>query len=342
MDIDHHIIPDTSSLLDALSRLNDLSGAAMTLLVVDGDGCMAGTLTDGDVRRALLRGLQPTAGVSDAMRRDFRSLDAANPSVEQMKTMRRQGVRLIPLLDAEGRIVRVIDTAVTHTLLPLKALVMAGGKGERLRPLTLDTPKPLLTVGGKPIIDYTIQMLHAAGIHDVTVSVNYMAEQIKRHFKGTEVKCLDEAIPMGTVGPAALMAHEPKGATLVMNSDLLTSLSLEDLYLTHLNERADITIAAIPYNVSVPYAILTTKGGLVTGLEEKPTYSHYANAGIYVINNNLLAALPRDRRTDATDLIADAISRGKRVAYYPINGTWIDIGTPADYRHACELMQFRE
>ena len=124
-----------------------------------------------------------------------------------------------------------------------------------------------------------------------------------------------------------------------MNSDLLTTISLEDMWLRHVAENADITIAAIPYNLSVPYAILTTDGLSVTGLEEKPSYSYYANAGIYIIANRLLDALPRDRRTDATDLIGQAIADGLRVTYYPISGTWIDIGSPADYRHACELMQ---
>ena len=131
-----------------------------------------------------------------------------------------------------------------------------------------------------------------------------------------------------------------EGETIVMNSDLLTTVSFEEMYLHHMAEKADITIAAVSYNVSVPYAILATDGNRVTSLEEKPSYSYYANAGIYIISNRLLRSLPADGRTDATDLIDRALESGCKVTYFPINGTWIDIGSPADYAHARELMRY--
>lgn len=146
-------------------------------------------------------------------------------------------------------------------------------------------------------------------------------------------------MPMGTIGSASLCEVPEDGETIVMNSDLLTTISFEDMYIHHQAENADITIAAIPYNVSVPYAILATDGTRVTSLEEKPSYSYYANAGIYIISNRLLRSLPTDRRTDATDLIDTALGAGLKVTYFPINGTWIDIGSPADYAHARELLR---
>ncbi|MCC8070264.1 MAG: NTP transferase domain-containing protein [Bacteroidales bacterium] len=343
--MNRHIISTRSSILDALRALNALSGQVMTLFVVDEGGVMCGTLTDGDIRRGFLAGALPSSPVTEVMHRQFRAVTAGEVDLEAVRRMRHEGIALIPRLDSQGRIAGIIDTRQTSTLLPLRALLMAGGKGERLRPLTLTTPKPLLKVGERPIIDYNVIALAEVGITDITVSVGYMAQTLISHFEkpiaGVKVKCIEEDRPLGTIGAASLLPYSPQAphkATLVMNSDLLTSISFEDFYLKHQAEGADITIAAIPYNLSVPYAVLTTEGQRVTGLEEKPSYAYYANAGIYIIADRLLAALPHDRRTDATDLIERAIADGAHVAYFPISGTWIDIGSPADYRHACELM----
>ena len=220
---------------------------------------------------------------------------------------------------------------------------MAGGKGERLRPLTLNTPKPLLEIGGKAIIDYNIEALSSVGINDITVTTRYLAEQIHKHFAtpiaGVKVKCVTETQPLGTIGAASLVPRDKEGNTLVMNSDLLTTISFEEMYMRHIEEQADVTIAAIPYVVSVPYAILTTDGVTVNGIEEKPSYSYYANAGIYIFSNKLLDTVPSDSRTDATDLIEQAIDKGLKVVYYPINGTWIDVGSPNDFKQAQDLMR---
>ena len=329
--------------MQALEQLNKLSGDVMTLFAIDSEGAMVGTITDGDVRRGLLRGAQLTDPVADVVNRKFYSV-GQNPEPQAIKQIRARGIRLLPLLDSRGHVERIIDLTKIRTLLPLSAILMAGGKGERLRPLTLSTPKPLLKIGDRAIIDYNVEALSRVGITDITVTTGYLAEQIDQHFSqpvcGIEVKTVREEVPLGTIGAASLVHRSnPDGATLVMNSDLLTTASIEEMYLKHINEGADITIAAIPYAVSVPYAILTTNGSEVTGLEEKPSYSYYANAGIYIISNRLLNSLPSDRRTDATDLIERAIADGKKVVYFPINGTWIDIGSPTDFRQAQELMQ---
>ncbi len=341
--MDRHIISIESTVCQALEQLNKLSGDVMTLFAIDSEGAMVGSITDGDVRRALLRGTQLSDPIDSVVNRYFHSISAQS-SVEDIKAIRSCGIRLLPQLDAKRHIERIIDLNVTHTLLPLSAILMAGGKGERLRPLTLTTPKPLLKVGDRAIIDYNIEALSRVGISDVTVTTRYLAEQIDEHFAhpvcGIEVKTVRESIPLGTIGAASLVRrNDPDGDTLVMNSDLLTTISLEDMYLHHFSQKADITIAAIPYAVSVPYAILTTDDARVVGLEEKPSYSYYANAGIYIISNRLLDTLPNDRRTDATDLIVSAIANGHKVVYFPINGTWIDIGSPTDFKQAQELMQ---
>ncbi|MBR3766109.1 MAG: NTP transferase domain-containing protein [Muribaculaceae bacterium] len=341
--MNRHIISENSTILDALKVLNSLSGQPMVLIAVNDSGVVKGTLTDGDIRRALLAGASTDTMVSEVMFREFKHLRDDIIDVKTMKQYRQMGIKLLPHIAEDGTIKQLYDLTVTRTILPLSAILMAGGKGERLRPLTLNTPKPLLEIGGKAIIDYNIEALSSVGINDITVTTRYLAEQIHKHFAtpiaGVKVKCVTETQPLGTIGAASLVPRDKEGNTLVMNSDLLTTISFEEMYMRHIEEQADVTIAAIPYVVSVPYAILTTDGVTVNGIEEKPSYSYYANAGIYIFSNKLLDTVPSDSRTDATDLIEQAIDKGLKVVYYPINGTWIDVGSPNDFKQAQDLMR---
>lgn len=343
--MNRHIINENATLLEALGMLNAISGEAMTLFAVDDAGAMTGTLTDGDIRRGLLDGASPDWAVRRVMRRDFCRLSADDVDLALLRDYRERGLRLIPLLKADRHISRVLDLSVTRTLLPLTAILMAGGRGERLRPLTLTTPKPLLKIGGKAIIDYNIENLARAGIDDIYVTVNYLADSLEEHFAqpvgGVGVKCVREPAFYGTIGSARLVDVAPGGTTLVMNSDLLTDISFEEMYMQHKASGADITVASIPYNVAVPFAILQTEGDRVVSLQEKPSYNFYANAGIYMIANELLRSLPEGKRTDATDLLEQAIAQGRKVTYFPIHGTWIDIGSPADYERAQSIMHHR-
>lgn len=336
-----------SSLLEAMARLNALSGSTMTLFAIDDKGCLAGTLTDGDVRRAILAGATLQSPVHAAMHRDFKALrhdTAAAQAVALLRTYGTKGITLVPRLDAKGRIAEVIDLRTRRSVLPVSAILMAGGKGERLRPLTLDCPKPLLKIGGKAIIDYNVEALASYGITDITVCTGYLAHKIHDHFArpvaGVQVKCVTEDSPLGTIGAATLVKDAaPDGDTLIMNSDLLTTIALDEMYERHATEQADITVAVIPYQMTVPYALLQTDGLQVKGIAEKPSYSYLANAGIYMVRNTMLATLPPGRRTDATDFIEKAVTAGAKVVYYIINGTWIDVGSPDDFSRAADLMR---
>lgn len=340
--MDNHIIDIHATILQTLEQLNALTDGVMTLIVTDREGHVSGTVTDGDIRRALLGGATLQTPVEEAAHKDFSSVGPDTP-VDRIKQARLKGIRLLPVIDNAGKLVDTLDLTKVETILPLSAILMAGGKGERLRPLTLTTPKPLLEIDGMPIIDYNVRNLSRAGITDVTVTTRYLASQIIDHFSkpvfGIDVKCVVEENPLGTIGAASLISRSDEGDTLVMNSDLLTTLSLEEMFLLHKTEKADVTIAAIPYSVSVPYAILATDGREVRSLEEKPTYSYYANAGIYIFSNRLLNSILPGTPTDAPELIEKAISEGGKVVFFPIDGTWIDIGSPADFRHAEELMR---
>ncbi|MCM1518940.1 MAG: sugar phosphate nucleotidyltransferase [Pseudoflavonifractor sp.] len=340
---DPHIISTDATLLEALDRLNRLSGGVMTLMAIDGEGVMRGTLTDGDIRRALLRGADTTTRVAEVMHKEFKRVTDSDNIALRLRELRLAGIKLVPRLDNSGRIAELYDLTVRRSDLPIRAILMAGGRGERLRPLTIDTPKPLLKIGGKPIIDYNVEALVNCGVEDIFVTTNYLAGQLDAHFAtpvdGVTVRCVREPEPLGTIGSVALVPQGRGDHTLVMNSDLLTTISFEDLYLHHISRGADITIATFPYHVSVPFAVMALDGDNVMGLTEKPTYTYQANAGIYIFSNEILDTIRPGERMDAPDLISRAIGDGRRVSCFPINGLWIDIGSPEDFRQAEQTME---
>ena len=345
INISEYTIPQNVTVLDALHKLNNLSGRTMTLFALDDRQRVTGTLTDGDIRRALIDGHSLQSPVADVMHTAFVAFQDGQPDIADIREIRQRKITLVPHLNADGTIRRIYDFSVFHSLLPLDAVLMAGGRGERLRPLTLDTPKPLLPVGGRCIIDYNIEALARNGITDISVTVNYLAEKIEQHFErpvaGIKVKCVKEPCRLGTIGSLTLVEPGNNPTVLLMNSDLLTNINYEAMYMTHIENDADMTAAVIPYVVSVPYAIFRTNGNSIQGLEEKPTYNYYANAGIYMINRRCLEIIPRNTYYDATDFIEALIEQGGRVRQYVIDGTWIDIGSPDDYRAAQELMKRR-
>ena len=345
-DFAPYIISQGNSILEALRRLNDLSGKATTLFVVDDAGRLTGTLTDGDVRRALISGGTLEMPVENAMHRDFRALRGDSIDVAAIRAIRALRINMVPRLNADGSIAEIYDFTRLRSILPIDAVLMAGGKGERLRPLTLNTPKPLLKVGDKAIIDYNIARLARNGITNITVTTNYLAEQIEQHFatevEGVMVKCLKEPCRLGTIGAVKLVRNFSHDHLLVMNSDLLTSINLEDMYLSHIDSGAQLTVAVISYMVSVPYAIMRSENNRIVGLEEKPTYNYYANAGIYLFNRNLISLIPENEYFDDTDFLDRIIAEGGKINQFPINGTWIDIGSPDDFRQAGELMKHKQ
>lgn len=345
MDINEFIIDGRSSVLEALRRLNKLSGGAMTLFVCDGDGRLSGSLTDGDIRRSLIGGHQLTDDVSTIMHSPCVAFHGDEVQVSDVKRLREKRITLVPHVDADGRIVNIYDFSHLHSLLPIDAVLMAGGKGERLRPLTLDTPKPLLKIGDKCIIDYNIEALARNGIRNISVTTNYLAEKLEAHFAepvaGVKVNCVKEPYRMGTIGSLALVKEFHNDTILLMNSDLLTSICFEDFYLAHIEENTDMTVASVPYMVSVPYGIFVLDGNRILDVEEKPTYNYFANAGIYLIKRSWLDIIPRGEYFDATHFMDAMIRKGGKVTHFPIEGTWIDIGSPNDYKHAQDLMKHR-
>lgn len=338
MNIDEHILDAGVTVREALAALNRLSGRNMTLFVVDRCGRLAGSVTDGDVRRALIAGASLDDSVARAYRPECMRVYTGEPRYQRVAEARRRGIALLPLVDADGRIVDLIDLQTISASLPIDAVLMAGGRGERLRPLTLTTPKPLLPVGGKPIIDHNVDNLMECGVDNIYVTVNYLREQIIDHFRKPEyegkVTCVEEPERLGTMGSLSLCEGLCHDTVLVMNSDLLTNMSFERMWLQHVESGAELTMAVVPYAVSVPFAIIESEGRRITGLSEKPTYNYFANAGVYMMKRALAESVPRGVYLDAPELIARLIAEGALVEYYPIDGRWMDIGSPRDYEAA--------
>ncbi len=348
--ITDHIISSGATLREALDAINNLSGRPLILFSVDRNEKLAGSITDGDIRRALLRGENLDSPVENAMNRNCLRIENGGDETRKVAEGKRRKLRLIPVT-SDGKISEILDLDSIRAILPLDAVMMAGGKGERLRPLTLETPKPLLKVGGKPIIDRNIERLEEYGLRKTFVTVNYLREKIEEHFEArnnatpsprARVECVLEPTRLGTLGSLSLIEGLTEENLLIMNSDLLTTIDFKKMLDHHISTGAALTVGAVPYTVSIPYAIMRTEGNHVRGLEEKPTFNYFANGGVYIMRSKLLERIPKGEYLDAPDFIERLISEGEKVEMFPIDGGWIDIGNPDDFRTANEILSYSE
>jgi len=344
MTIDNYLIFETATIREAYFRLNELSGYRLNLFVTDDDRRIIGSVTDGDIRRAIIAGLTLESKIGDVMKKEFVFLLENEINAYNFKKLKESSsITLLPVLDKNHHLVELIDLKAYKAMLPIDAILMAGGKGERLRPLTEEIPKPLLKVGEKTIIDHNIDRLLSYGIKHISVTVNYHKEQIEEHFskprKGVTINTVREPKFLGTIGSVKFIDTLHNDTILVMNSDLFTNVNYEDFYFHFVESKADMSVAAIPYSVSIPYGILEIEEDSITALAEKPTYNYYANAGIYLIKKEMLSLIPDNEYFDATDLIELLIARGSKVVRFPITGYWIDIGKTEDYKKANELVK---
>lgn len=335
-----------ATMREALAGIN--AGTKGIALVVDDDGRLVGTVTDGDIRRAVLDGLDLDGPVSEISLRKKSGpypepltapLDASRAQLLEM--MQQSWIFQIPLLDDRGR---VAGLATIHDLLHgdcgLEAVIMAGGLGMRLRPLTENLPKPMLPVGDRPLMEHIIDNLRRSGISRVRVASHYKAELIAEHFGdgadfGVDINYVREDQPLGTAGGLGLM---PGGRTplLVINGDILTSLNFRAMLDYHRDNRADLTVAVRPYEFEIPFGVVESDGPLLTGIREKPRLSYFVNAGIYLLEPSVPALIPRGERLDMPDLIDLLLESGRTVASFPVHEYWRDIGHHDDYRQAQE------
>lgn len=338
---ERHIIHQSSHVRTALTLLDKLAADAI-LFVVDDNQKLIGSLTDGDLRRGFIGGLELDDNILKFIQKEPVFIRENEYSLALLDSLKKRNLKIIPILNEKGIILDVLNFRTHSTLIPANALLMAGGVGKRLRPLTDHMPKPLLKVGDKPIIEYNIDRLINVGIKRITLSVNYLAEQLETYFgdgssKGIQIDYVKEDKPLGTIGSILLVNDFEHDDIIVMNSDILTNIDFADFYKTYKTSESDMAIATTSYNVDVPYAVLeTNERNRIKSLKEKPRYTYYSNAGIYILNKKLLSMIPKDSFFDITDLIDKLIEMDYNVISYPINGYWLDIGKHSDYDKAQE------
>lgn len=339
MDWQKTLIAPGTTMLEAMRVLDESS--AQIVLVAAADRVLLGTLTDGDIRRGLLRGLSLDTPVDAIMHRDFTALRADANDEEIQAIMRQKDPKRIPILDAAGRIVelRMLEDLTLPPVRDHWVVLMAGGLGTRLHPLTLDCPKPLLHVGDKPLLETIIEKFVSVGFHNFFISVNYMADMIEERIRdgsrwGVRIRYLREKEKLGTAGALSLLPERPKLPVVVMNGDVLTSLRVDNLLAFHNEQKAGGTMCAREYTFQVPYGVIETDQYAFQGITEKPVYRRLVNAGIYVISPEGIDLVPRNTFYDMPELFTALVREGMRPAVFPIQEYWMDIGLLEDFRRA--------
>lgn len=336
-DYKEHIIFEKDSIRNALLKLGELEDNI--LFVVNSENKLIGSITDGDIRRGLLKGFLTEDKVISFMHTKPKFINREDYSVDEIIFLRDNKYKVIPVVNKSNILVDIINFQFQKSYLPIDAVIMAGGLGTRLRPLTESLPKPLLKVGDKEIISYNFDRLNKFGIKNQKVTVNYLGNLIKdycsNYNKNINFEIIEEKEFMGTAGSLSLIKSFQNDTILLMNSDLLTDIDYEDFYKSFIENDADIMVASIPYPVSLPYAIFEVDDKKVISFEEKPSYTYYANAGIYLIKKSIIEKVPKNKFFNATDLMQLVIdSTDKQIKHYSIRGYWLDIGKHQDYEKA--------
>jgi NDP-sugar pyrophosphorylase family protein len=310
---------------------------------------LIGTVTDGDIRRAILNKVDLGKAVTEVLEKKGSALykkpitAPVGTSEEQlMQIMEQYVIRQIPLLDENGRVVELalLSEIIKKKELPLKAVVMAGGAGLRMRPLTKDMPKPMLPIGDRPLMEIIIDQLKRSGIKHVNISTHYMKDKIKEYFKDgqefdVEINYVTEELPLGTAGAIGLL-EKSDTPLLIINGDILTRVNFQDMLSFHQKHQADLTVGVRQYEVEVPYGVVENDGPFIHQLREKPTFSFLVNAGIYLMEPRVHDCIPINQKYDMTDLIEKLIKEGRTVVSFPVMEYWLDIGEPDDYHQAQE------
>lgn len=337
-DFKEHLILSGTPLKNALQQLDLLASDAI-IFVVNNENQLLGSLTDGDVRRGLLKGVGLENSVNDIIQPNPKFIRKGEQDIQKIIQYREGNFRILPVLNKNNQVVNVINFRLMRSYLPIDAVIMAGGRGQRLQPLTDTTPKPLLKVGDKAIMEHNVDRLSLYGIDDFWFSIKYLGQQIVDYFGDGSAKNIDiqyvwEDQPLGTIGAIAKIDNFQHDYVLVSNSDLLTNLDYEQFFLDFMQHDADFAVVTIPYQVAIPYAVLETDQNQVKSFKEKPTYTYYSNGGIYLMKKSMLELIPKSTFFNATDLMEKIIEKGHQVISYPLSGYWLDVGKHEDFAKA--------
>jgi len=334
--LDELVVAPDDAILDAM-RVIDRSGLEVAL-VCDPRRKLLAVVTDGDIRRAILSGKGLDSPVGEIGNRRFTATDAATPRHAAVQTMLDRGFKCLPVVDAEGRLVdlHTLRMALLGQRTANWAVVMAGGKGERLGELTTAMPKPMLPLGDRPILQHIVEHLVAHGIRRIFLSVNYLGSMVEDHFgDGSRFLCqieyLREQEPLGTGGPLALLPEAPTAPLVVMNGDLVTNINISRLLAFHRAGEFTATMCVRSHKVQVPFGVAELDGPRVKALVEKPALDYRINAGIYVLSPPVVARVKPKRMTPITELLNDCLAKHEAVGAYHMQETWNDVGVPEEY-----------
>lgn len=334
------VVAPHTRLHDAIARI-DSTGSQLAL-VLDEHQRLVGVLSDGDVRRALLRGVDLTKVLTgDVMNRNPATSRVSATVPELLTLMRRKVLRHVPLLDDEGRVVGLatLEALTSGLERPNWVVLMAGGLGSRLMPLTENCPKPMLQVGGKPILESILESFFEQGFRKFYFSVNYLAQAFKDYFGdgsrwGVEIIYMHENKRMGTAGALSLLPERPKDPIIVMNGDLLTRVRFDNLLNFHIEHRAVATMAVREYDFQVPYGVVRLDGASIHAIEEKPVQRFFVNAGIYALSPQALSHIPVDTAFDMPALFERLLQSKETTSAYPMREYWLDIGRMEEFERA--------
>ncbi len=327
----------TQSIRDVLQIIDQ--AAIQIAIITDEEGYLQGTVTDGDIRRGILDGVGLEDPVSTVMTEDPITSSPQEDRQSLVNTMRARRIHQIPLVDDKGRVVgiEVLDDLLEPEARPNPVVLMAGGLGTRLRPLTKDCPKPLLEVGDKPILETILEGFIAHGFHRFYLSVNYKAGMIEDYFGdgsdwGVDISYVHEEKRLGTAGPLSLLPERPDETMIVMNGDLLTKLNYAHLLDFHREHDVAATMCVREHETQVPYGVIETDDQYMEGIEEKPTERYFVNAGIYVLEPETLDYVPENEFFDMPDLFEQIIEEGGEATVFPVREYWQDVGRREDFQ----------
>lgn len=338
--LDRVIIAPERTVAEAIAQLD--SAATGALVVSSGGRRLEGLLTDGDIRRAFLKGssLESQCGAI-AMRAPFAARFPIS-NAQALRLMLERDINQLPVVDEDGFLLDfLLRRELTQEDAPgLSAVIMAGGFGKRLMPLTEQVPKPMLPVGDKPLLERTIDRLRSSGVRDVHLTTHYLPENIREHFGGGEefgvrIDYTQEDNPLGTAGGLRLLPR-PTQPFVVINGDILTGVSFSEMLRFHQQHKAKLTVGVRKYEVNVPFGVVECADVTITRLQEKPSLSFFINAGIYLLEPEAYDLIPEQQFFNMTDLIEKLIAGKEKVVSFPIIEYWLDIGRHEDYRKAQE------
>ncbi|MED0658394.1 nucleotidyltransferase family protein [Bacillus smithii] len=333
------LVPPSTSIIETMKNIDNT--AAQIALVVDNDFRLLGTVTDGDIRRGILRGISLDDQVTKVMNKNPITMKKGTSKQAIKKIFQEKKLRQLPILNKNNQVVDVIFSDVLFDSLSFDnwVVLMAGGLGTRLWPLTENIPKPMLTVGTKPILQTILESFIEHGFHRFYFSVNYKREIIKDYFGnglewGVNIQYLDENQRLGTAGALSLFTEKPTKPIIVMNGDILTKINFQQLLQFHEESESMATMCVREYQLQIPYGVVRTEGTRLCSIEEKPTERHFVNAGIYVLNPEVLNYIPENQYFDMPSLFELLIKRQEKTNVFPIREYWLDIGKIPDFEKA--------